>query len=205
MNILGLLISFGLLLIAMTFHEFSHGWAAYKLGDTTAARQGRLTLNPLAHIDPVGTVLLPILLFITTNGQFVFGAAKPVPINYYALRNPRRDMLLIGLAGPLSNIILAALLSVILKGLNSASLAAELIRNLAFINIILGVFNLLPIPPLDGSRVVAGLLPDSLAQAYNRLEPYGFIIIIGLMALGILNILIWPAIILTAKALGIYI
>jgi len=205
LNILGLLISFGLLLIAMTFHEFSHGWAAYKLGDTTAARQGRLTLNPLAHIDPVGTVLLPILLFITTNGQFVFGAAKPVPINYYALRNPRRDMLLIGLAGPLSNIILAALLSVILKGLNSASLAAELIRNLAFINIILGVFNLLPIPPLDGSRVVAGLLPDSLAQAYNRLEPYGFIIIIGLMALGILNILIWPAIILTAKALGIYI
>ncbi|MFA5115882.1 MAG: site-2 protease family protein [Candidatus Omnitrophota bacterium] len=205
MNILGLLISFGLLLIAMTFHEFSHGWTAYKLGDTTAARQGRLTLNPLAHIDPVGTVLLPILLFITTNGQFVFGAAKPVPINYYALRNPRRDMLLIGLAGPLSNIILAALLSLILKGLNSASLAAELIRNLAFINIILGIFNLLPIPPLDGSRVVAGLLPDSLAQAYNSLEPYGFIIIIGLMALGILNILIWPAIILTAKALGIYV
>jgi Zn-dependent protease len=205
LNILGLLISFGLLLIAMTFHEFSHGWTAYKLGDTTAARQGRLTLNPLAHIDPVGTVLLPILLFITTNGQFVFGAAKPVPINYYALRNPRRDMLLIGLAGPLSNIILAALLSLILKGLNSASLAAELIRNLAFINIILGIFNLLPIPPLDGSRVVAGLLPDSLAQAYNSLEPYGFIIIIGLMALGILNILIWPAIILTAKALGIYV
>jgi Zn-dependent protease len=204
LSILGFIVSFSLLIIAMTIHEFSHGWVAYMLGDHTAADQGRLTLNPLAHIDPIGTVLLPLILFITTAGQFVFGAAKPVPINYWALKNPRRDMLLIGLAGPLSNLIAAIILSVILNFLAPSSLAAYLIRSLAFINIILGVFNLIPIPPLDGSRILAGLLPPSLAQSYYRIEPYGFIILIVLLALGLLNLIVWPAVMITARIIGIY-
>jgi len=188
----------------MTIHEFSHGWMAYKLGDSTAANQGRLTLNPLAHIDPLGTILLPFILFIATHGQFVFGAAKPVPINYWALRNPRRDVILIGLAGPLSNLIAAALISAALAILSYSSLAAILLRDLAFINIILGIFNLIPIPPLDGSRIVGGLLPPQMAQAYSRIEPYGFMIVILLMAIGILDLVVWPAVTLTAKALGIF-
>jgi len=107
LNIVNLLISLGLLMIAMSVHEFSHGWVAYKLGDNTAKYSGRLTLNPLAHIDPIGTVLLPLIIFIATQGRFVFGAAKPVPINYWALKNPRRDMVWIGLSGPLANFIFA--------------------------------------------------------------------------------------------------
>ena len=204
MNIIDLIVTFGLLIIAMTVHEFSHGWVAYQLGDHTAANQGRLTLNPLAHIDPIGTVLLPLLLFITTHGQFVFGAAKPVPINYWALKNPRRDVMLIGLAGPLSNILAAILLSVALSILRPVSVAALLIRDLAFINIILGIFNLIPIPPLDGSRILGGLLPPSLAQSYYKIEPYGFMILILLMAIGMLNLIVWPAVLLTARILGIY-
>ena len=192
MNILGLIISFTLLIIAMTVHEFSHGFVAYKLGDNTAKYSGRLTLNPLAHIDPMGTIIMPIFLFIVTGGRFVFGYAKPVPINYWGLKNPKRDMGLIGLSGPLANIIFAFLLSLIWKIVPGFSISSYLLEYLITINVILGVFNLLPVPPLDGSRILSALLPSELAMQYNRLEPYGFIILVMLISLRITDIVVWP-------------
>lgn len=204
MNLIGLFLSFGLLMLAMSVHEFSHGWIAYRLGDSTAKEQGRLTLNPLAHIDPIGTILLPIFLYITTHGEFVFGAAKPVPINYRALRNPKKGLLWIGLAGPLANILFACLLSLIMKFISPTTLLSAILNNLAVINIVLGVFNLIPIPPLDGSRIIIGILPEKLAKVYASIEPYGFFIVIGLIASGLLNSAIWPFVKLITTLLGIH-
>src|SRR3989338_4525002 len=192
MNVPGLLISFGLLMIAMSVHEFAHAIVAYKLGDNTAKYSGRLTLNPLAHIDPIGTLLLPLLLFMATRGQFVFGAAKPVPINYWALKNPKKDMLWIGLAGPLANFIFAAILSILWRLMPQIEPIGFIFKNLAYINVILGVFNLVPIPPLDGSRIMTSLLPAGLSSMYSRLEPYGFIIVLALVYLGLLDYFIYP-------------
>ncbi|MDD2751530.1 MAG: site-2 protease family protein [Candidatus Omnitrophica bacterium] len=194
MNIIGLLISFGLLIIAMTTHEFAHGWVAYKLGDSTAKYSGRLTLNPLAHIDLFWTIILPFFLFITTQGQFVFGAAKPVPINYWSLRNPKRDIIWVGLSGPLANFIFALVLSMFLRFIPLPDLLYFVFQNLVMINIILGVFNLVPIPPLDGSRILSGLLPDRLSYRMSMLEPYGFIIVVILIWMGLFDFLIWPAV-----------
>lgn len=187
----------------MSIHEFSHGWIAYRLGDTTAKYQGRLTLNPLAHIDPMGTIILPLFLFIVSRGQFVFGAAKPVPINYWALKNPKQDMVWIGMAGPLSNIISAIIASLILKMLPSATVLSLLLKNFIVISIILGVFNLIPIPPLDGSRIIMGILPSSMALSYARLEPFGFIIIMIFIAFGLFNIIVWPIVNLILTVLGL--
>jgi len=202
-DIIGLLISLGLLLVAMTVHEFAHGATAYLLGDHTAKDSGRLTLNPLAHIDPVGTILLPLVLFFSTNGRFVFGSAKPVPIDYRFLRNPRRDIIWIGLSGPAANFLLALACSLVLRFTPVSGAGFYILKNLIVINVVLGVFNLVPIPPLDGSRVVMGLLPRELSYRYALIEPFGFFIVMGLVFLGALDIFIWPAVRYILAALGI--
>ncbi len=193
------------ILFAITFHEVSHGFVADKLGDPTAKFTGRLTLNPLVHIDPVGTVLMPIMLLVLTNGQFMFGYAKPVPINPHNFSNPKRDMALSAAAGPVSNIIVAVISAILLKLLiiplysffgNSGTailkpLALMLSASVQF-NIILAVFNMIPVPPLDGGRVAVGLLPHKQAITYSKIEPYGFIILIILIASGLASFFVYP-------------
>jgi Zn-dependent protease len=172
-------------IIAITFHEAAHGFVARLFGDDTAWRLGRVTFNPLKHIDPVGTILLPgVLLFL--HSPFLFGYAKPVPINFRALHNPRRDTVLVAAAGPGINILLAliAAMGFYLVGYlpdTAAQWLGENLKNALLINVILAVFNLLPLPPLDGGRIAVGLLPKVLASPLARLEPYGMMILIGVL------------------------
>lgn len=197
------LFQFSILMIAITIHEFSHGWAAYKLGDPTAKYSGRLTLNPIAHIDPMGTIMLPMMLMII--GVPPIGWAKPVPVNYMNLRNPKQDMLWVGLAGPVSNFLFAFMLLLIIK-IFPQILHTFLGTGLFFgavINIILGLFNLLPIPPLDGSQIVFSLLPLKYIEPYEKLRPYGIFIILALIWGGLIRKIFSFVIYFIIKYLGV--
>ncbi len=177
--LLEILLSLVVLFIAVVFHECAHGWVAYKFGDPTAKEAGRLTLNPLKHIDPIGMIVVPLLLRLL-NFRFIIGWAKPVPVNFFNLRNPKRDMIWVALAGPLTNFILALLFSRLLAFTAPDSVRAVLILAV-YINLVLGLFNLIPLPPLDGSKVVMGFMPYRLAMSYGRLENFGIIILLVLM------------------------
>ena len=185
-------------MVSVTVHEYCHGLLADRRGDLTAREAGRLTLNPLKHIDPFWTVLLPAFFLISTRGQFAIGMARPVPVNFLNLRNPKKDMIAVAVAGPLANFALAALLALLFK-----FFPLSLFLSAAHFNLGLGVFNLIPVPPLDGSRVVTGLLPRSLAGSYLRLEPYGFILVLALYFSGILYTILIPAIDFLCRLLGI--
>jgi Zn-dependent protease len=201
-------------IFAITFHEAAHGFVARRLGDDTAWREGRVTFNPLKHIDPFGTVLLPALLFVTSG--FLFGYAKPVPVNFARLHNPRRDMVLVALAGPVTNILLAIASSLLFYTLVVAPsgvaewLGRNLINSLQ-INAVLCVFNMLPLPPLDGGRVAVGILPDSLARPLARIEPYGMLILLLLLAVSFIaaqggfgiNLLAWLVFIPAQALIGV--
>lgn len=213
-----LLISALPVLIAITFHEVSHGLVANKLGDPTAKMLGRLTLNPIAHIDIFGTIILPLMLIVVTDGRFVFGYAKPVPINPMNFKNPKKDMAISAAAGPVTNLLLAICSFIIWKavltplaGLSPELVGEKVLRPLTLIfqsgivvNVVLAAFNMIPIPPLDGGRVLTGLLPYKQAAAFSKIEPFGFIIVLLLIYSGIANYIIMPFIVFFLKLFQIY-
>ena len=205
------------MIIAIALHEVSHGYVAYRLGDPTAKLLGRLTLNPIAHIDLFGTIIMPILLYTLTDGRFMFGYAKPVPINPMNFQKPRQGMAISAAAGPVTNILLAFasfLIMNILIPLASVlpEAAAETVLKPVILiltasiywNVVLAVLNMIPIPPLDGGRVLAGLLPSKHAMSFSKIEPFGFIIVLILFYTGIAGIFIMPVVLFFLKLFNMY-
>ena len=178
-------------LFAITVHEAAHGYVARALGDDTAAMLGRVTLNPLKHIDPIGTILMPLMLYFATSGAFLFGYAKPVPVNFGRLRNPKRDMIWVALAGPGVNLVQALVWGLLYTVLAGSGLHERFFLEMAkagvLVNLVMWAFNLFPLPPLDGGRVLVGLLPPRPAYALSRVEPWGFFIVLGLVLLGVVG------------------
>ncbi len=178
-------------LFAITIHEAAHGYVARYLGDNTAYMLGRVTLNPIRHIDPMGTILMPLLLYFATAGAFLFGYAKPVPVNFARLRHPKRDMVWVALAGPASNFVQALLWAIgytLLVGSDlNERFFLEMCKAGVLVNLVMWAFNLFPLPPLDGGRILVGLLPRRQAHAVSRLEPWGFFIVMALVIVGIVG------------------
>ena len=178
-------------LFAITVHEAAHGYAARHFGDNTAAALGRITLNPIKHIDPVGTIVMPLMLFFATSGAFVFGYAKPVPVRFGNLRNPKRDMVWVALAGPGVNLIQAFLWGLVMVLLHASGVTEPFFLRMCqggiLVNVVMFALNLFPLPPLDGGRILVGLLPHRQAEMVARIEPWGFFIVIGLLLLGVVS------------------
>ena len=178
-------------LFAITLHEASHGFVARHFGDNTAYALGRVTLNPMKHIDPVGTIVMPLILYIATAGTFLFGYAKPVPVQFGQLRNPKRDMIWVALAGPASNLIQAFLWGIALYLLQGASVTESFFIKMCqagiLVNVVMFVFNLFPLPPLDGGRILVGLLPYKQAELVSRIEPWGFFVVMALVLTGVVS------------------
>src|SRR3989344_3175314 len=199
---MGILVTFIILIFSAIVHEVAHGLMAEKLGDDTAREAGRITLNPVPHIDPFGSILLPLLL-LAAHSPIIFGAAKPVPVNFNNLRNPKSGMALVSLAGPLSNFLLAMVFIIPLKFGFVNSISGPILLQAILINIVLGTFNLIPIPPLDGSKILAALAPDEWMHKILSLERYGFMLVLVFLMLGILDRILFPVIDLFGKIFGI--
>jgi len=178
-------------LFAITIHEAAHGYVARYLGDNTAYMMGRVTLNPLKHIDPIGTIVMPLMLYFATSGAFLFGYAKPVPVNFGHLRRPKRDMVWVALAGPASNFIQAIGWAIVFTLLSGFDLNERFFLDMAkagvLVNLVMWAFNLFPLPPLDGGRILVGLLPHKAAYTVSRIEPWGFFIVLGLVLVGVVG------------------
>lgn len=191
-------------LFAITVHEAAHGYAARHFGDNTAHMMGRITLNPLKHIDPLGTIAMPLMLYFATSGSFLFGYAKPVPVNFGRLRNPKKDMVWVALAGPGANLAQAILWTLALYGLIALGVNERFFTGMCeagvLVNLVMFAFNLFPLPPLDGGRILVGLLPQPLAWQVSRIEPWGFFIVMALVITGVVSSL-WmrPLIALTSN------
>jgi len=191
-NMIQTIVTYALpVLFAITVHEAAHGYAARHFGDNTAYMLGRITLNPLKHIDPMGTILMPLLLYFATSGTFLFGYAKPVPVRFGNLRNPKRDMIWVALAGPGANFIQAFLWGALLFVLRGSGVTEPFFIKMAqggvLVNVVMFVFNLFPLPPLDGGRILVGLLPYRQAVLVSRVEPWGFFIVMGLVIAGVIS------------------
>jgi Zn-dependent protease len=206
-RIVDILIGFAIVFPAIVLHEIAHGYAAYLMGDDTAKKAGRLTLNPIAHVDPVGTIILPAVMLLLSQGRYFFGWAKPVPFNPHNFANERVGTLITGVAGPVTNITLAFVAGMLsrlfeLPGgvweVRDFTSIASILLYFSYANLVLAFFNLVPIPPLDGSRVVQAFLPDAARRAYYSIEPYGFMLLIGITWLlpGVfgtyLTLTVWP-------------
>ena len=178
-------------LLAITMHEAAHGYAALRLGDNTAALLGRISLNPMRHIDPLGTIAMPLMLYFATSGAFLFGYAKPVPVNFGRLHHPKRDMVWVALAGPGANLLQAALWMVLFELLRGWGVEerfwVDMARAGVLVNLVMFAFNLFPLPPLDGGRILVGLLPMRAAIALSRVEPFGFFVVLALVLTGIVG------------------